>query len=40
MGHLEHEVLKYSNKAEIVDEHIGILSRKLEKEKFKLVETS
>jgi hypothetical protein len=37
---LEREIYKQTNKSEIIDEHIGILSRKLEKEKFRINEIS
>ena len=36
IGHFEREAYRFSNKAEVVDEHIGILSRKLDKERNRL----
>lgn len=40
VSQVEKELVRLANRNEIVDEHIGILSRKLEKEKFRVVEIS
>ena len=36
----EKEIYRFNNKAEVVDEHIGILSRKIDKERNRLTEVS